>query len=159
MAQSRQHPGICLGTLRTTTEDLSQGRRCCGRDSNRAPPEYESRALPLCQPARCNTFHGCAHLTGRPHLLVEFIDNRNQLTRTQIWPSRSVRSLHPVTHSQYSVTASSLVCGCSLTTIRGAPCLLLPAKLPHLPAPRPASDGDIVLLLVFMVSSDKQESV
>jgi hypothetical protein len=36
---------ICLGRLRIITEHLSQDSRCPTRDSNRAPPEYKSRAF------------------------------------------------------------------------------------------------------------------
>jgi hypothetical protein len=33
---------------------LSKDRRCPGRDWNQAPAEYESRMVPLRQPARCD---------------------------------------------------------------------------------------------------------
>lgn len=42
--------------LRRTTKVFSLDIRCPGRDSNRAPPEYESRRLPLHQPARFKSF-------------------------------------------------------------------------------------------------------
>jgi hypothetical protein len=41
--------GNCLEDLRktTSTKDISQDSRCRGRDSNRSPPEYKAKALPL----------------------------------------------------------------------------------------------------------------
>jgi hypothetical protein len=39
--------GICLEEIRKTTEILTQGSRCPGQDTNRAPCEYKSEAAPL----------------------------------------------------------------------------------------------------------------
>jgi hypothetical protein len=38
---------VCLERLRKTTNNISQDSRGPGRDSNRTPPKYEARALPL----------------------------------------------------------------------------------------------------------------
>jgi hypothetical protein len=43
---------FCPEGLMKTTINLSQGSQCSARDSNRAPPEYKSRELPLDEPAR-----------------------------------------------------------------------------------------------------------
>jgi hypothetical protein len=51
-------PGICLGGLRKTTENLNQDRQCPSWDSNQAPPKYKSRALLLHQPAGWRGWHG-----------------------------------------------------------------------------------------------------
>jgi hypothetical protein len=50
------YPGLCLEGVRRVTKNLNQGSRCPGRDSNRAPSEYESGALLLDRPARFYTF-------------------------------------------------------------------------------------------------------
>jgi hypothetical protein len=47
IVQLKYNPGISLEELRKTTNDLRQNSLCPDRDSNRAPPEYKSRALPL----------------------------------------------------------------------------------------------------------------
>lgn len=41
-----------------TTENLSQGTRCPGRDLNRVPPEYKSGALPLLQSVEPQSYSG-----------------------------------------------------------------------------------------------------
>jgi hypothetical protein len=48
----RYHPIIFLEGLWKVTGNLSQGSRCPGRDSNRATPEYEYRALLIRQLSR-----------------------------------------------------------------------------------------------------------
>jgi hypothetical protein len=45
VAKSRHYYGICLERLRKTTNNLVQDNWCPDRDSSRAPPEYQSRAL------------------------------------------------------------------------------------------------------------------
>jgi hypothetical protein len=49
MSDLRYYPGNCLEGLRntTSTNDISQEIRYCGGDSNRSPPEYKAKALPL----------------------------------------------------------------------------------------------------------------
>jgi hypothetical protein len=44
--------GICLQVLRKTIKSVRHDSPCPEKDSNRAPPAYESRELPLCKPAR-----------------------------------------------------------------------------------------------------------
>jgi hypothetical protein len=51
VAEYRFCSGIFVERLRKPTRNLSQYSRCPGRDSNRAPPEYKSRALHLDQSA------------------------------------------------------------------------------------------------------------
>jgi hypothetical protein len=46
------YPGICMKTGKENKNSLNQDSRCSVRDSNRASPEYKSRALPLNQPVR-----------------------------------------------------------------------------------------------------------
>jgi hypothetical protein len=41
------YPGICLAGLRKTTRHFSQDIQCPGQGSNRAYPEYKSRAYSL----------------------------------------------------------------------------------------------------------------
>jgi hypothetical protein len=41
------YPGTFLEELRKTTKILKQDNRCIGRDWNQAPPEHNSRALPV----------------------------------------------------------------------------------------------------------------
>jgi hypothetical protein len=40
-------PPLHLPGETKTTKDLILDKQCSGRDSNRVPPEYKSRALPL----------------------------------------------------------------------------------------------------------------
>jgi hypothetical protein len=44
-------------------KDLSQDVRCPAQDSNREPPGFESRALPLCQPTRYRNLEFITMLT------------------------------------------------------------------------------------------------
>jgi hypothetical protein len=57
-SKKRYHSGICLQELKKTTEIISQDRRFPARDSNRAPPEYNSALT-------CSV--GRQHLTCPPH--------------------------------------------------------------------------------------------
>jgi hypothetical protein len=38
--RKRHYPGVCLVGLRKTRKDLSQDRRCSGRESKRVPREW-----------------------------------------------------------------------------------------------------------------------
>jgi hypothetical protein len=49
VALPRRYSDICLEWLRKRTKTLI---RIVGRDSNRAPPEYEPRPLPVCPALR-----------------------------------------------------------------------------------------------------------
>jgi hypothetical protein len=64
-------------------ENLGQHRWCLGRDSSRAPPEYESRALSLLQSVQCNEINFAIYrskeLAKRP---------------TAAWTTRRARSVH-----------------------------------------------------------------
>jgi hypothetical protein len=51
---SRSGPSIFLEELRKTSKNLSQDSRCPDQDTNRAPTEYKSRALPLGKCIRWN---------------------------------------------------------------------------------------------------------
>jgi hypothetical protein len=51
----RCYPEIWFkGLGKTMKASLSQDSRCPSRDSNRAPTQYKSEAVPLCQPVRSN---------------------------------------------------------------------------------------------------------
>jgi hypothetical protein len=52
VAYSKQYPIICLEGLRKPTRNLIQDNLCPSRNLNQAYTEYNSRALPLDQPAR-----------------------------------------------------------------------------------------------------------
>jgi hypothetical protein len=50
-SKSKYHLEGCLEGLIKNNKHFGKDARCSSHDSNRASPEYESRALPLCQPA------------------------------------------------------------------------------------------------------------
>jgi hypothetical protein len=58
---------------RKIARNLSQDSRCPGRDSNRAPPEYKSRALPLCHLALLLTVGSLKSLS---HLQSHSVDTK-----------------------------------------------------------------------------------
>jgi hypothetical protein len=53
MVYSRYSQNTCLEGLRKITKNLNQDSQCPGRDSNRAPAQLKSSALPLEQPVLC----------------------------------------------------------------------------------------------------------
>jgi hypothetical protein len=61
----RHYPFGFLEELRKIRRNISQDSRCAGQDSNRAPPEYMSRALRLSEaaPSYCHmiTFPNASH--------------------------------------------------------------------------------------------------
>jgi hypothetical protein len=59
---SGRHVIYVLEGLRKTMTDSGQDSPCSGRDSNRAPPEYKSKALRLHQPVRYG-IHNIPHKT------------------------------------------------------------------------------------------------
>jgi hypothetical protein len=50
VSSSKHCHGICLEGLRKTAKNLSQDSRYPGRSSNRIPPKWESKMLPLFHP-------------------------------------------------------------------------------------------------------------
>jgi hypothetical protein len=53
VAKLQYYPGICLERLRWTIKHVTQDSQSLGRESNKAPIEYVSRALQAHQSARC----------------------------------------------------------------------------------------------------------
>jgi hypothetical protein len=62
VAWLKQYPGNSMEVLGEVTKESSVGvSQCPDRDSKRVPPEYESRALPLHQPAEFNPLNSCGY--------------------------------------------------------------------------------------------------
>jgi hypothetical protein len=61
VALSRYYPGIGLEELTKTTKYLSHDSQCSGRDSNTAPPDYESKRYRYARPLGTNILMRSLH--------------------------------------------------------------------------------------------------
>jgi hypothetical protein len=117
-----------------TTISITQGNRWPGQDSNRAPPEYDSTALPLCQPARCCGSHeavgqSLGQRDGFGFSLHEPGANRGQLGHCVLQSARNVttvrRAEKPNTAYQHNSERGRFHCYVikENRTERHAPCM------------------------------------
>jgi len=90
MVQQRSYTGICLEGLRKIVTHL-QDMRCSCRQSNRAPPDRKSTALPLHRTARSM---GC--LAKYDHELYEASSVVPSLSAARSYePPSRLETLHP----------------------------------------------------------------
>jgi hypothetical protein len=79
---------LCRNLPEETEENLSQGDRCPGRDSNRATYQYESRPLLLRHRARSDTIHDAGFhpisLSQSPEILLRRYVTVSQSVRPEV---------------------------------------------------------------------------